>query len=75
MSWRDPDSDVLIEFHRVGSFMKVSAVDTATRVEVSIVGPPEAGEEALKRIVMRKLAYVLSKKVGAADPKKRGIRV
>jgi hypothetical protein len=31
--------DVIIEFYRVGAFVKVSAVDTATLTEVSIVGP------------------------------------
>ncbi len=58
--------DVIIEFYRVGAFVKVSAVDTATLTEVSIMGPPDAGEEALKRVVMRKLEYVLERRGKAA---------
>ena len=54
--------DVIIEFYRVGSYVKVSAVDTATLTEVSIVGDPAAGEEALKRAAVRKLQYVLDRR-------------
>ncbi len=39
--------EVIIEFYRVGAFVKVSAVDTATLTEVSIVGDPACGEETL----------------------------
>ncbi len=54
--------EVIIEFYRVGAFVKVSAVDTATLTEVSIVGDPACGDEALKRAVVRKLEYVLARK-------------
>jgi hypothetical protein len=54
--------EVIIEFYRVGAFVKVSAVDTATLTEVSIVGDPACGEEILKRAVVRKLEYVLARK-------------
>jgi hypothetical protein len=53
--------DVIIEFHRVGAFVKVSAVDTETYTEVSIVGDPARGEEALKRAAIRKLEYILER--------------
>ncbi len=53
--------EVIIEFHRVGNAVKVSAVDPVSKVEVSIVGPPDAGEETLKRTAIRKLEYVLDK--------------
>lgn len=55
---------VIIEFHSVGSFVKVSAIDGDTLVEVSIVGDPAAGEAALERAVMRKLEYVLEQRRG-----------
>ncbi len=32
--------DIIIEFYQVGAYVKVSAVDTATYTEVSIVGDP-----------------------------------
>ncbi len=56
-----PD-DIIIEFYRVGAYVKVSAVDPATLTEVSIVGDPAVGETLLKRQARRKLAYVLAKK-------------
>ena len=66
--------EVIIEFYRVGAFVKVSAVDTATLTEVSIVGDPTCGEEALKRAVLQKLDYVLERRRNAtAQP--RGVRV
>ncbi len=54
--------EVIIEFDRVGAFVKVSAVDTATLTEVSIVGDPACREETLKRAVVRKLEYVLERR-------------
>lgn len=53
--------EVIIEFHQVGNAVKVSAIDTKTMVEVSIVGAPGSGEETLKRTVLKKLEYVLEK--------------
>ena len=35
-----PDERVIIEFVKVGAYVKVSAIDPTTRVEVSIVGDP-----------------------------------
>ncbi len=61
--------DVIIEFYQVGAFVKVSAVDTATLTEVSIVGDPARGEEALKRAALQKLEYVLERRrKGMAQP-------
>ena len=37
-------------------------MDPATLTEVSIVGPANAGEETLKRNVLKKLEFVLAKK-------------
>ena len=54
-------SEVIIEFHRIGNSVKVTAVDPESQIEVSIVGPPRAGEELLKRTAIRKLEYVLAK--------------
>ena len=54
--------EVIIEFYRVGAFVKVSAVDTATFIEVSIVGDPACSEEVLKRAVLQKLEYVLERR-------------
>ena len=56
------ENKVIIEFVRVGAYVKVSAVDPLTMVEVSIVGNPATGESMLKRTAIRKLKYVLEKK-------------
>ena len=56
------DRDVILEFHSVGNAVKVTAIDPETLVEVSIMGPLAAGEEALKRVALRKLEYVLAKR-------------
>lgn len=52
---------VILEFHQVGSYVKVSAVDPVTLTEVSIVGNPAAGEAALRRAAIRKLEYVMER--------------
>ena len=64
--------NALLEFHPVGAFVKVSAVDPETLTEVSIVGDPAAGEARLTQVALRKLAFVLAKKAGGAtEPGRR----
>ena len=52
----------IIEFHRVGNAVKVTAMDPATLTEVSIMGPPNVGDTELTRLVVRKLEYMLAKR-------------
>lgn len=54
--------EIIIEFFPVGQFVKVSAMDVQSLTEVSIQGPANAGEEALKRNAIKRLEYVLAKK-------------
>lgn len=54
--------EVIIEFFPIGNFMKVSAMDTLTLLEVSIQGPVNAPEDTLKRNALKRLEYVLKKK-------------
>lgn len=71
---RQPDPSAegfYLEFQRHGSAVKVTAVDPATGVEVSIVGDPRAGEAALGRIAAQKLRYVLEKRARAEPPQAR----
>ncbi|WP_207478967.1 DUF6898 family protein [Arenibaculum pallidiluteum] len=53
--------EALIEFQRVGAYLKATAIDPETLVEVSSVGPSNAREQ-LRRTVLAKLEYVLSKR-------------
>lgn len=56
------EDQVIIEFIRVGAYVKVSAIDPVSKVEASIVGNPASGEATLKRTALRKLQYVLDKR-------------
>ena len=57
-----PDERVIIEFVKVGAYVKVSAIDPTTRVEVSIVGDPLVSQAKLERTAVQKLKYVLNKR-------------
>jgi hypothetical protein len=59
-----PDREVLLEFQRVGSYMKATAMDAATLTEVSVVGPVNHSQEMLRRTVLAKLEYVLARNAG-----------
>jgi hypothetical protein len=66
------EREVILEFQTIGNSVKVTAVDPVTLVEVSIVGARGAGEEALKRTVLRKLEYVLARRGSAPPGRPRG---
>jgi hypothetical protein len=54
--------EVLYEFRRVGRYLRVVAIDPVTGTEVIMMGDPKAGTTELKRLAMRKLAYVIDKR-------------
>jgi hypothetical protein len=56
--------EVIFEFYRLGNSVKVSAVDTETMTEVSVVGPVTASEATLRNTALRKLQFVLAKRGG-----------
>jgi hypothetical protein len=58
----EANTDFLIEFVRVGNSVKVSAIDPATGVEASIVGPANLSQLQLSRNAIAKLRYVLARK-------------
>jgi hypothetical protein len=51
--------EVILEFVQIGALMRVSAMELKSLTEVVIYGPASAGEAALRRVVLRKLDYVL----------------
>ena len=57
------DKRVIIEFIKVGAYVKVSAIDPLSSVEVSIVGDPASSQERLKSTVLKKLNFVLAKRI------------
>lgn len=54
--------EVIFEFHPIGQYVRVSAMDTRTLTEIAIQGPASASEEVLKLNALRRLEYVLKKK-------------
>jgi hypothetical protein len=54
--------EIIIEFHPIGAFVKVTAMDVKTITEVSIQGPATAPENLLKRNAMKRLEFVMKKK-------------
>lgn len=56
------DDDIIIEFNRVGAYVKVTAVDPVSLMEATIVGPASSSPEILKRTAVQKLMYLISKR-------------
>lgn len=61
--------EVLYEMIPNGRFLKVTAVDPISLVEVSIVASPNTPLEVLKRTARQKLEYVLEKQQQAVPRK------
>jgi hypothetical protein len=57
-----PGREVIFEFHKLGAYVKVMAMDTATMTEITIQGPASASETILKLNAAKRLEYVLKKK-------------
>jgi len=53
--------EVYIEFYKIGQFVKVTAMDVESMVEISIQGSVTASEEQLKTAALKRLEYVLKK--------------
>ena len=53
---------IYVEFVVQGAFVKVTAIDSATGLEASIVGPSSASQSVLAEQARRKLEYVAKKK-------------
>jgi len=49
------EGEVYFEFAAIGRTMKVSAIDAATGVEVSVVAPATAARADLQRLALQKL--------------------
>ncbi|MFY9288145.1 MAG: hypothetical protein WAO98_06550 [Alphaproteobacteria bacterium] len=56
------DSEVLIEFQRIGSIVRVTAIHAATGTEAIFQAPANTSHNDLQRMAVKKLNYVLQKK-------------
>lgn len=70
--------DIIVEFIQQGSYIKVSAIDARTGLEVSIVGDPKQSQKALEEAAMKKLEYVRARRRQQREqkmqPKRRDYR-
>ena len=55
--------EVLFEFTPVGTVTKVAAIDAATGIEVSVMGPSHASRADLQKLALAKLR----KRLGTAE--------
>jgi hypothetical protein len=62
--------EVILEFHRIGNAVKVTAVDAQTLVEISLVGPATSSKASLRTAALRKLDYVLKRRAGTGQGEK-----
>ena len=60
---------VILEFVRLGPLIRVSAMDEDSLTEVVLQGPAAAGEAALRRAVLRKLACALARSAPRPTPR------
>ena len=49
------EREVYFEFVVVGNAVKVTAIDSVTAIEVSVMGPANAAKSDLERLALRKL--------------------
>lgn len=64
MAERPAPGEVIFEFRRIGSSVKVSAVHTASDTEVSLVAPASAGEAVWRQAALAKLRLALTRRAG-----------
>ena len=68
---QDTLGEVLFEFVPQGRFVKVTALDPVTKVEVTVVGDRLARADMLQRVAINKLRYVLTKRAEEARNQRR----
>ncbi len=54
-------AEVLFEYVRNGSYVKVTAIETETKTEASVVVPANIPQEQMQIQALNKLRYVLRK--------------
>lgn len=62
---KPPGREIYVEFIVQGAYVKATAIDGASGVEASIVGPATAPRASLAEAARRKLDYLQKKKGGA----------
>lgn len=55
-------SEILFEYVRNGAYVKVTAIETETQTEASVVVPANLSQDNMNLQALNKLRYVLQKK-------------
>ena len=58
--------EVYFEFTAIGGSVKVAAIDAATGIEVSVIGPSSASQSDLERLALGKLKARLEREKGVS---------
>ena len=62
------ESEFYVEFVSIGINLKVTAIDPESGTEVSMIGAPQLSRDALAKLAVRKLKYVLAKEASSSAP-------
>ena len=54
------DRRIIFEIIRLGEYVKVSAVDPVTMIEVSAIGPARGPVDAIKQVALQKLKRAIA---------------
>ena len=54
-------AEVLFEFVRQGNFVNVTAIESETRIEASVIVPVSLSQQQMQIQALQKLKYVLQK--------------
>ena len=54
-------AEVLFEFVRQGNFVKVTAIESETHIEASVIVPASLSQQQMQIQALQKLKYVLQK--------------
>ena len=54
-------AEVLFEFVRQGNFVKVTTIESETRIEASVIVPASLSQQKMQIQALQKLKYVLQK--------------
>ena len=65
----------LIEMNQIGNSIKVMALDPVTATEVSIVGSALASQKELEDLAIKKLVWVLQKKLNEKNKNVGGRKI
>lgn len=57
--------EILFEYIRQGNFVKVTAIETGSKIEASVIVPASLNEQQMQLQALQKLKYVIEKKTNS----------